>query len=149
MRIQVVQRLSNWERSLTQLLDEARNRKRRFSVPTMRGDWDCSLFCIEAIYRMTGTQIHCQALKDAKTLEFVLENRQNFDLYLEEVAASYNLKKIPVAKSSKGDLMIFEYNNAFKCRPMGIKVGSFTAMPGEHSLGYIRSNLADMAYKIP
>ena len=141
-------RLPDWEQRLDAFVKECRFKRRVISIPAKPDDFDCGLFILEAIYQMTGTHMVCEAYRDATTFDKVTSGMAIFDFYVSQIAATYGLRAIRPSESSKGDVLTFEWSEKFNARPMGIKMGSYAAIPGETSLGYIRSNLATSAFRV-
>lgn len=141
-------RLPDWERRLDAYIQSVKLKRRVISIPAKSEDFDCGLFVMEAIYQMTGVNVVCEAYKDATTFNKVTSGKVIFDYYINQIATTYGLRSISPSESKKGDVLIFEWSDSFCARPLGIKIGSYTAMPGETSLGYIRSSLATAAFQV-
>ena len=141
-------RLPDWEQRLDDYIKSVRYKRRVISIPSKSDDFDCGIFVMECIFQMTGQNLVCEAYRDPETFNRISSSKVIFDYYINTIASTYGLRAIRPEDSKKGDVLIFEWNDQFNARPLGIKVGSYTAIPGETCLGYIRSNLATAAYMV-
>lgn len=143
-----IKKTQGWEARLDAYIKSVKHRKRVLHIPVQQGDYDCGIFAMTAIREMTGHGVSCTAYQNALTYETITKNRDSFDEYISEIASIYELPEICPSQSTRGDVLIFGWNEKFKARAIGIRIGWFAAVPDVEHMGYIRCNLAEKAYRI-